>query len=140
MATSSGSEQGEAQETPSSSQSQQPPPPPQEPLQQLRGDLAAARGAFADALLAHRHETSMELIFETSPGHERRKQEELDALNGLIQEGGFAAAIEVSEDTIDKMVQRTGFSRDECRASLGQVAGNVEAAIEMLMELGGGAA
>ena len=70
----------------------------------------------------------------------RRKQEELDALNGLIQEGGFAAAIEVSEDTIDKMVQRTGFSRDECRASLGQVAGNVEAAIEMLMELGGGAA
>ena len=67
---------------------------------------------------------------------------ELTALNQVVADGSFASATaqasSVRDDFIQKMVQRTGFSEEECRCSLEQSSGNVEAAVDLLVNLDSG--
>jgi hypothetical protein len=127
-------------------QLQQQAPPQVRPLAVLREELRSARAAYANALFAHRSNVSAALVFGNDggadvTGHDRIEgREELQALNDVAGAGGFASAVDklpVPPDLIEKMVHRTGFSEEECRCSLEHTSCNVEAAVDLLLQLGG---
>ena len=117
------------------------------PLETMRQELRLARANFSQALLQHRSSVSSDVVFASKDGICQQSSgagddKELQALDEVVTEGKFTAAVntqlEIEETLVQRMSERTGFGAEECRCALQQTHGNCKTAIQLLLDLDGG--